>query len=311
MLPRSWRAGLGDAVSIVEKVVKQQRAQGRQPAERGQTDGERQKRPQERKVGHTVAASEARKSEGIVVTTRNLDHRGLVTISENPLLAQDFRFLKRPLLSRLFRPDAPADASDHVIVITSDLPGAGKTFVSLNLAEAIAREQLIKVILIDADSLRRSLTTALGQEDRPGLLESLSDMGSRPQDYLLSTDMPSLSFLPAGQPRDDATELLAGKRLQAVFDELKDPDTVIILDSPPLLLTAEARVLVEQATHSLIIVEAGRTTVSEVAAVFKLIGDTARNVSLILNKAPHANDGHEAGYYGYGYGYGNGNGSGG
>lgn len=297
-------------MSIVEKVVRQQAARGGKPAERDEADVERAKRKRTRKAERTVEKGQAGKSEGIVVATRNLEHRGIITVAENPLLAQDFRFLKRPLLSRLFRPDAPSDSCDHIIVITSDLPGAGKTFVSLNLAEAIAREQLIKVILIDADSLRRSLTTALGQEDRPGLLEALSDLGSSPQDYLLPTDMPSLSLMPAGQPRDDATELLAGKRLQAVFDELKDPDTVIILDSPPLLLTAEARVLVEQASHSLLIVEAGRTTVSDVAAVFKLIGETANNVSVILNKAPHANEARDGGYYGYGYGYGYGNGSG-
>jgi len=281
-------------MSIVEKAVGRHESDGKRGAIKP-APAPRQTAPQSEQASPAA-------NPPVIVHTGRAAESGLVSMEEHPALAQDFRFLKRPLLTRLFRPGDAAQSTGHIVLVTSDLPGAGKSFVSLNLAIAIAREQLIRVVLIDGDPLRRNLTTALGMEDQPGLMELLVDPDGNPDQFALATEFPSLQFIPAGQPREDSTELLAGRRLGAVLDSIDDPDTVILLDSPPLLLTAEARVLVERANHTLVVVEAGRTSVSDMASVFKLIGEATSNVSLVLNKAPHSKTSRDAGYYGYGYG---------
>jgi len=283
-------------MSIVEKVIDRQR-KAREGRAGDAHSAERQTEPAAK-----VRESRDREAD-VVVDTLAASRAGLVSMIDNPALAQEFKFLKRPLLSELFNPSKQGDSGGHVLLVTSDLPGAGKSFVSMNLAAAIAREQLIRVVLIDGDPLRRNLTTALGMEEKPGLLELLVDADARPDDAILPTELPSLYFMLAGQQREDSTELLASKRLEEVMDDIDDPDTVIVLDSPPLLLTAEARVLVERADRTLIVVEAGRTSVNDVASVFKIVGEHRASVSIVLNKAPSSNSGRYSRYRGYGYGY--------
>lgn len=174
--------------------------------------------------------------------------------------------------------------------------------MAFNLAISLAQEQMLNVILIDADALRRNLTVTLGQKDRKGLLETLSDANVSPDAYLLNTDIPSLRFLPAGQPREDSSELLGGRRLTEVLTALDSPDTVVLLDSPPVLLTSESRVIDERSDHTLVVVEAGKTSQSEAASVLKALQDTRSSISFILNKSPTLFDRSQMRYSGYGYG---------
>ncbi|MFW2405597.1 MAG: CpsD/CapB family tyrosine-protein kinase [Gammaproteobacteria bacterium] len=239
----------------------------------------------------------------IVVRTSDLEGTGLLSIADNAALAQDFRFLKRPLLARVFGVSRSGSATGHIVQLTSDLPGAGKSFAAFNFSVSLAQEQMMKVFLIDGDPLRRNLTMALSMQDQPGLLEVLQDPSMLLEDVALQTDLPSLRFIPAGQPRPNSTELLSSRRMVEALKALDDPDTIVLLDSPPMLLTAEARVLAEQVDHTLVVVEAGSTSVANVDAVLKLLKEAEANVSFILNKAPHSSKERDAAYYGYGYGY--------
>jgi len=282
-------------MSIVEKAVNRHA-----PRNRRSTDAVE---PETKVAGGQVAWPEthADGSPKVIVDTKASAQAGLGSMADDPLLERDFKFLKRPLLSRVFGLSGANAKEGHMVLITSDMPGAGKSFVSFNLAASIAREQLTRVMLIDADPLQRNLTTALQQEDQPGLLEVLADPESHLDSVALPTDIPTLNFIPAGQPDPNCSELLASRRLMEVLNELDDPDTVFLLDSPPLLLTAEGRVLAERVDHTLVVVESGRTSAADVAAVLKMLDTAESSISLILNKAPWSNSGHEAGYYGYGY----------
>jgi receptor protein-tyrosine kinase len=103
---------------------------------------------------------------------------------------------------------------------------------------------------------------------------------------MLSTDVESLHFLPSGRPRPDATELLASPRMFQILKTLDDPNLVVLLDSPPLLVSSEGRVLADHAHHALVVVEAGRSTATDVGNVLQLLQGSAAAVNLVLNKTP-------------------------
>jgi Mrp family chromosome partitioning ATPase len=114
---------------------------------------------------------------------------------------------------------------------------------------------------------------------------------------MLPTDVDSLYALSAGRPRSDATELLASPRMTQVLKSLNDPNLVVLLDSPPLLLSSEGRVLADKADHALVVVEAGRSTASDVGQVLQLLQGTSATVSLVLNKAPDSRSTRYKDYY--------------
>lgn len=272
-----------------------------------QPGARRTKKARVEQTGPATARRPADGDQGLagdVIPIRNVQEKGFLSVSDNPALDQEFRFLKRPLLSQIFSPQKGAASPGHVVLVTSDLPGAGKSFISFNLAASIAYEQLTNVLLIDADPLRRNLTTVLDQGDRKGLLELIEHEDMIPEDVALETDWSGLRFIPSGQPRPNSTELLAGRRLEDLLTMFQDPDTVVILDSPPLLLTAESRVLAERVDFTLVVVESGRTTVGDVGAMLKMLSDCRSSIQFILNKAPAEGGNRAAGYYGYGYEYG-------
>ncbi|MBW7929785.1 MAG: AAA family ATPase [Gammaproteobacteria bacterium] len=204
-----------------------------------------------------------------------------------PDLDRDIRFLKRPLLARLFAPQEQGE-QQHTLMVTSDLPEAGKSFISRNLAASFAQEKMLRVLLVDADPVRRSLSNLLGVADRPGLMELIAGDAVQLSDVTLATDVEALYFVPAGQSREDATELLASTQMAAFLTALNDPNTVVVLDSPPLLLSSEGRVLADNARQVLVVVEAGRSTAADVAQVVDILRGTSATVSIAMNKVPVA-----------------------
>lgn len=212
--------------------------------------------------------------------------RSKLALEQFPPLARDFRFLKRPVLARVFGLSRSNAKTGNLVMVTSDMPKAGKSFVSLNLAASMASEQMMRVLLVDADPVRHTLTSRFGVESRPGLLELLTGEAQRLSDVMLTTDVESLYFLPAGRPRPDATELLSGPRMSQVLKNLDDPNLVVLLDSPPLLLSSEGRVLADHVHHALVVVEAGRSTAGEVGNVLQLLQGSSAAVNLVLNKTP-------------------------
>lgn len=256
------------------------------------------------KTGPTPAAAatvpEAPMPESAALVTADAPPvalRGKMALEQFPQLARDFRFLKRPVLARVFGLSKTSQKTGNLVMITSDLPQAGKSFVSLNLAGSMASEQMMRVLLIDADPVRHTLSSRFDVETRPGLLEVLSGEVQRLSDVMLPTDVESLYFLPAGQPRPDATELLASPRMAQVLKSLDDPNLVVLLDSPPLLLSSEGRVLADLVHHALIVVEAGRSTAGEVGNVLQLLQGSAAAVNFVLNKTPLAGSARYKDYY--------------
>jgi len=223
-------------------------------------------------------------------------------------LADQYREIKRPLIANAYGRRVAKVESGNLIMVTSALPGEGKTFTSINLALSMAQERDHSVLLVDADVAKPHITTILGLTELPGLLDVVEDRNSIAESFVLQTDIEGLSILPAGLPRDNATELLSSTRMEQTLRELADrfPERLVIFDTPPLLRTSEAQVIADLAGQVVLVVKAEDTAHAAVMeALHKLRDDQA--VNLVLNQSRKESS---LGGYGYGYGYGSGSGSG-
>ncbi|MDP3168477.1 MAG: XrtA-associated tyrosine autokinase [Hydrogenophaga sp.] len=249
------------------------------------------------------AAVEAERTSKVVpLDVESLAINGYVTPNApRAAIADQFRVIKRPLLANATGKGAAPVANGNLIMVTSAMPGEGKSFTAVNLAMSIAMELDYRVLLVDADVSRPSLRKTLNLPAGPGLLDLLIDNKLKMADVLLRTNVDKLSLLLSGTPHPRATELLASDAMTTLIDELgqRYPDRIIIFDSPPLLLTTEARVLASHMGQILMVVHAEKTLRSQVLHALTTI-DACPVKLLMLNQAR----GGDQDAYGYGYGYG-------
>lgn len=251
-----------------------------------------------------------------VVTSRRIEldmqalaARGIVTPeSARSQLGDELRVIKRPLLRNEAGKSAAPIRDANLIMITSALPGEGKTTIAANLAMSIAMELDHTVLLVDADVARPSLPALLGFGLQKGLLDLLTDDSLELSQVLLRTNVEKLSILPAGKQHPRATELLASVAMNKLLADLSSryADRIIIFDSPPLLLTTEARALAAHMGQIVVVVRAEGTQRNDVMRALGTI--EACPVKMVLLNAANGNlDKH--GTYGYGHGYAYGYGS--
>ena len=228
-----------------------------------------------------------------------LNAAGLLSLEHQHQLAAQFRRIKRPIIAGAFGRTGQGLTHGNIVMVASAVPGEGKSFTSLNLALSIAREKDVNVVLVDADVAKRHLSEMLGLKGERGLIDVVSEDSNDLEDVLVRTEFPSLSVLPAGRLSDHATELLSSARMQQAITELGSrlPNRIVIMDSPPVLLTTEARALAEIAGQIILVVRAGVTPHAVLAdAIAQLPGK--HSISLVLNQSTAAAS--SSYYYGYG-----------
>jgi len=233
-----------------------------------------------------VAAAPKQSANRVELDLVRMRELGLVTAaSGRTTLLEDFRIIKRPLLQRAFSERGPADKPGNLIMVTSSLPGEGKTFCAINLAMSIAMELDHTVLLIDADVARPSVLRTLGLPAQRGLMDMLLDDKLDLADVMLRTNVDTFSILPAGTSTAHATELLASSAMAALVHEIahRYPDRIVIFDSPPLLLTSESRVLASHMGQIAMVVESETTTQHAVKEALRQL-EGCSNVNLIYNK---------------------------
>ena len=234
----------------------------------------------------TTATSGRYSTRRIELDLARMRELGMVTAAGGRTnLLEEFRIIKRPLLKRAFTERGPKDNPGNLIMVTSSLPGEGKTYSAINLAMSIAMELDHTVLLVDADVARPSVLRTLGLPAQRGLMDILLDDKLDLADVMLRTNVDTLSILPAGTSTPRATELLASSTMTAMVHELahRYPDRVIIFDSPPLMLTSESRVLASHMGQIIVVVEAQTTTQHAVKEALQQLEGMA-NVNLLYNK---------------------------
>jgi exopolysaccharide/PEP-CTERM locus tyrosine autokinase len=217
-------------------------------------------------------------------------------LPEEPLqrrFADHYRQIKRPLVEKAMT----GGSEMGLILVTSALPGDGKTFTSLNLALSMARERDVSVLLVDADTPRANISRVLGIRKEPGLLDALSDESLDVESLVMRTDIRGLDVLPAGHPVENATELLASARMKEIAVRIgaSHPKRLVVLDSAPLLVSSEARVLTRIPGQIVLVVRSGSTPQRAVQEAVALL-DKQKLRGLIVNRAQVRQGG---AYYGY------------
>jgi receptor protein-tyrosine kinase len=254
--------------------------------------------------GQTDAGPGAPRSRAVQIDLKRLAAAGFVTVdTPRSQLADEFRVIKRPLLANAQGRSAAPVARGNLIMVTSSIPGEGKTFTAINLAMSIAMELDSTVLLVDADVSRPSVLERLGLPPSAGLLDVLSDPAISLSDVLLRTNVERLSLLPAGTPKPQATELLASEAMNRLLEDMatRYSDRVLVFDAPPLLPSTESRVLATHMGQIVLVVEAERTPQASVEQALAAI-ESCPVVHTILNKVPHSKLAAYYGYYGqYGY----------
>ena len=223
----------------------------------------------------------------------------------NVEIAADLRRIKRPLLMAIKKSAVRGSHAlpHNLILITSALPGEGKTFVSINLALSIAAELDRSVLLVDADVAKNDVARVLGVNYDVGLIDLLERHNLHTEDVVLQTNIESLSILPSGRMQPNVDELLASDKMIRLAKERADhdPNRIVIVDGPPVHAGTEAGVLARMVGHVVVLVEADQTPQASVAdALHQLKG--CESISMVLNKVRRRSSDHAI--YGYGYGYG-------
>lgn len=236
-------------------------------------------------------------TQKVSIDLARLNDQGLVS-PDNPKskVSEEFRVIKRPLIRNAAGKSASPIANGNLIMVTSALPGEGKTSSSVSLAMSIAMELDKTVLLVDADVARPSILHTLGIEEKRGLLDVLVDRSIDLSEVLLRTTIEKLVILPSGSSHPHATELLASESMTALVREIagRYPDRIIVFDSPPLLLTNEATALAAHMGQIVVVVEAEKTGHETLKQALALI-EACPVKLLLLNKNRY---GARGGYYG-------------
>ena len=184
------------------------------------------------------------------------------------------------------------------ILVTSAVPGEGKSFVSTNLAVSIAQNINEYVLLVDCD-LRRP---TIHKYFEIGEVEGLSDYlaGDVPLFSLLNkTTIDKLTILPGGRPVKNPAELLSSRKMSQLLHELKSrySDRYIVIDSPPPKLTSETNVIARQVDGIILIVKYRSTPKKLVAELTAMLGKE-KMLGVVINMCDFKSASHSYNKYG-------------
>jgi polysaccharide biosynthesis transport protein len=190
------------------------------------------------------------------------------------------------------------------LVVTSAAPGEGKTLTAANLAVTLAYDGL-RVLLVDCDIRRPRVHGMFHVPRAPGLMELLTTTaasGSPPLPAIRQTSIAGLSVLPCGALPSNAANLLSGTRMRVLLQELREQFDIIVLDTPPVLATADAGIVASLTDGVLLVVRAGTTDRNAAQRACQQLANVgARVVGTVLND-PGGQVAKEGDYY-YPYDY--------
>ena len=230
---------------------------------------------------------------GPVATAAGVAEKVVVDAETNPASVEQYRRLAAVLHH------AQNERGIRVIMVTSALPGEGKTLTASNLALTLSESYQRRVLLVDADLRRPSVHQLFALPSLSGLSDGLRSVEDRKLTLVeVST---RLTVLPAGRPDPDPMSVLTSSRMQYVLDEAREKFDWVIVDTPPVGLMPDAHLLAAMVDGAVLIVGAGMSPHRTVAKAAEVIGRD-RILGVVLNRVQHTDTSHDGYYYSSYYG---------
>ena len=227
---------------------------------------------------------------GPVATAAGVAEKVVVDAETNPASVEQYRRLAAVLHH------AQNERGLRVIMVTSALPGEGKTLTASNLALTLSESYQRRVLLVDADLRRPSVHQLFALPSLSGLSDGLRSVEDR---KLTLVEVSSrLTVLPAGRPDPDPMSVLTSSRMQYVLDEAREKFDWVIVDTPPGGLMPDAHLLAAMVDGAVLIIGAGMSPHRTVAKAAEVIG-RERILGVVLNRVDDSDMSHDGYYYSY------------
>lgn len=178
------------------------------------------------------------------------------------------------------------------VMVTSAMPGDGKTLTTVNLALVLGESYRYNVLLVDADLRRPSIPNATAIGEGSGLSDALRSQTE--QKLALVQLTPRVTLLPAGKPVANSIEALTSPRMRLILEEATARFDWVILDAPPVGPATDARLLSQMVGGTLLVVHAGKSQHPDVQRAIDAVGRD-QLLGVVLNGV-HGRTGD--GYYG-------------
>jgi len=176
--------------------------------------------------------------------------------------------------------ECSAERPTRVITVSSPYTSDGKSLVCSNLGLCFAKDPNRRVLLIDCDLRNPTIHRQFGVSIGPGLVGYLSDKYLQPHCYMRRIGR--LFIMTAGEVSTDPIELLSQDRMRHLLERLKGDFDTILIDTPPLGLVSDAKILTELSDGLIMVVRSNRTTYTDIERSFRLI-DQSKLLGLVLN----------------------------
>jgi capsular exopolysaccharide synthesis family protein len=213
----------------------------------------------------------------------------IVHHESQPFASEYYRVLRTSILF------SSLESGAFVLLVTSSLPGEGKTLTVANLATAMANTKK-DILLVDSDLRRPALHQIFEVNKEPGLSNFL--MGELDELPVIKTQVDHLFLVPSGVIPPNPSELIGSKRMKEFLSRAREQYSRIILDSPPLLSVTDSTLLATQADGVLMVVKAEivpRKAAQD--ARDKLLEVKANILGVVLNDIPLERDSYYYNYY--------------
>ena len=178
------------------------------------------------------------------------------------------------------------------LLITSTLPGEGKSWIASNLAVAFAQAGK-RVVLIDADMRKGRQYNIFGVVPRPGLSNYLSGVSENSRGinnfktYFRETEIPNLYLMPAGNIPPNPSELLITMQMANLLEDLKSECDLVIIDGTPSKLVTDAVILSRIVDSTIIVTAHNQTRKDDLEKVIRDIKNVGGNIiGVVYNKVP-------------------------
>lgn len=204
----------------------------------------------------------------------------------------------------------PVEGNCRTVLITSNNPGEGKTFCSINLAAIIAKADK-KVLVIELDLHKPKIQVGLNMKSEIGITSILVGK-SGVEEAILKTSYENLDVLLAGPTPPNASELILSPKMAMIFEQIKQKYDYIIVDTPPIGLISDAFVLMKYCDSALLVLSTRYATPKLVETMNDIIANNkTKNFGYVINNVKKKRSKYYYNSYGYAYGYGYGYGYGG